>query len=117
MILRTWCGSHIDSKEYTWKICFLWIQGWFIGLLPWNIKRTIQINLKQIIREKITANATCINCKYWNFDSGIDCLPDNGWESFCSEGHWHIDGFGIDHDKYRQQLLSARKCNDFSNWG
>lgn len=40
MILRTWCGSRIETKEFTGIVYLYWLRGWFMKILhpkTWKI--------------------------------------------------------------------------------
>lgn len=45
MILRTWSGSHIDTRDYTWRVWFHWAQGWCRFLLRERLGETVAVAL------------------------------------------------------------------------
>ena len=60
----------------------------------------------------------CINCDHWRYyhaEQGYsEVTPSVNVAVFCVLGHWKIDPYLADQERYRKFLLSAETCTDFS---
>ena len=60
----------------------------------------------------------CILCKHWYFSSGepgySEYTPGADSDTGCYKDHWEIRTYYDETKEYRQKLLSAQTCPDFS---